>query len=197
MSGRQSTPPNVAPASLPLTPEQIRRVEINRLMAKARLRESESSASSSSAPNAHKKRPLQVTPAASTSPTAPAPLKRNNRLGNYFEYDLSKMVNSKGGFLVEDNDKSDERTRMLEQQRAEQRTAQKLDPRGCEIARLPCLARLSIDLRSNLSRSVFEPQMPGMWVCGYRPLVQENIWMFGLREMQGSQAREVQFTHKD
>jgi DNA-repair protein complementing XP-A cells len=132
MATRPSTPPNRAPAPLPLTPDQVRHVEINRLKAKAKLRESESLASSSTLPNAHNKRPLQVTPAASTSPTAPAPLKRNSRLGNYFEYDLSKMVNSKGGFLIEDNDKSDERTRMLEKQRAEQRTAQKLDPRECE-----------------------------------------------------------------
>jgi DNA-repair protein complementing XP-A cells len=144
MSLRPSTPPNDSPAPLPLTPEQVRRVEINRLKAKARLRESEPSASSSSAPNAHNKRPLQVTPAASTSPTAPAPLRRDNRLGNYFEYDLSKMVNSKGGFLVEDNDKHDERTRMLEQQRAEQRTAQKLDPRGCSSHEIGISACLSI-----------------------------------------------------
>ena len=115
------------------SPEQVRRVEINRLKAKAKLRERESAAqeasSSSSSRNVNNKRPLLVTPDVSKSPTAPAPLRRDNRFGNYYEYDLSKMVNSKGGFLLEDNEKTDERTKMLEKQRAEQRTAQKFDPR--------------------------------------------------------------------
>lgn len=32
-----------------------------------------------------------------------APLPRDSRLGKYFEYDLSKLHNSKGGFLTEDD----------------------------------------------------------------------------------------------
>lgn len=32
-----------------------------------------------------------------------APLPRNSRLGKYFEYDLSKLHNSKGGFLTEED----------------------------------------------------------------------------------------------
>ena len=132
---RPSTPPPRDP--LPtndLTPEQVKRFELNRLKAKARFRESELSTSTSSASsrNANNKRPLQVTPANSNSPTAPSKqpaLRKDNRFGNYFEYDLSKMVNSKGGFLIEDHDKIDERTKMLEEQRAAQRSAQKLEPR--------------------------------------------------------------------
>ena len=78
-------------------------------IAKARQREREEQASSSSSVNANGKRPLGVTPASSNSPTKPAPkLKRDSRLGKYFEYDLSKMVNSKGGFLVEDGKEIDE-----------------------------------------------------------------------------------------
>ena len=80
-------------------------------LAKARQREREEQAASSSSINANGKRPLGVVPADSTSPTAPKPppkLKRDSRLGKYFEYDLSKMVNSKGGFLVEDGKEVDE-----------------------------------------------------------------------------------------
>lgn len=68
----------------------------------------------------------------STSPTAPKPeakLKRDSRLGKYFEYDLSKMVNSKGGFLVEDNKEADEELRAKEKQRERERAQQTLDPR--------------------------------------------------------------------
>lgn len=141
---RPRTPPQrpVPGVAKDLTPEQLRRVELNRLKAKAKLREREAlqaeSSSSASSRNLNNKRPLQVTPADSTSPTAPprpesskqAPLKRDSRLGNYFEYDLSKMVNSKGGFLIEDLGAGDERIKLLEKQRADQRAAQKLDPRA-------------------------------------------------------------------
>jgi DNA-repair protein complementing XP-A cells len=65
----------------------------------------------------------------STSPTAPKPLKRDSRLGKYFEYDLSKMVNSKGGFLVEDGKEVDEDSRVKERERERQRAMQNLEPR--------------------------------------------------------------------
>lgn len=142
MDRPQTPPPRPVPnASVDLTPEQLKRIELNRLKAKAKLRERETaraeSSSSATSRNVNNKRPLQVTPAESTSPTAPprpessklAPLKRDSRLGSYFEYDLSKMVNSKGGFLIEDLGAGDERIKMLEKQRANQRAAQKLDPR--------------------------------------------------------------------
>lgn len=65
----------------------------------------------------------------STSPTAPKPLKRDSRLGKYFDYDLSKMVNSKGGFLVEDGKEVDEDLRAKERERERQRAKQNLEPR--------------------------------------------------------------------
>ncbi|KAG6845638.1 hypothetical protein H0H87_005845 [Tephrocybe sp. NHM501043] len=118
---------------LHLTPEQLKQIEINRLKAKARQREKEQEASTSaSALNANNKRPLGVTPAVSKSPTAPTtgsrPLKRDLRLGTYFEYDLSKMVNSKGGFLLEDGNEIDEDVRRKEKERERQRARQNLDP---------------------------------------------------------------------
>jgi DNA-repair protein complementing XP-A cells len=51
-------------------------------------------------------------------------------MGTYFEYDLSKMVNSKGGFLVEDGKEIDEDSRRKEKERELQRAMQNLDPRA-------------------------------------------------------------------
>jgi DNA-repair protein complementing XP-A cells len=89
--------------------------------------------------NANGKRPpLSVVLAASGgSPTAaskkPPPahgkLQRDSRLGKYFDYDLSKMVNSKGGFLVEDDKEADDDLKAKERERERQRAVQNLDPR--------------------------------------------------------------------
>jgi DNA-repair protein complementing XP-A cells len=85
--------------------------------------------SSSSAPNTNNKRPLNsVVSSDSKSPTAPQPLKRDSRLGKYFDYDLSKMANSKGGFLVEDDQEVDEQQRAKEMQREKERAKQNLEP---------------------------------------------------------------------
>lgn len=105
-----------------------------KLPAKANQRQREQDASSSSTPNANNKRPIGVTSATSNSPTAPQassskPLKRDSRLGKYFDYDLSKMVNSKGGFLLEDGKEVDEDVRRKEKEREKQRAMQNLEPR--------------------------------------------------------------------
>ncbi|KAG9014826.1 hypothetical protein FRB94_008984 [Tulasnella sp. JGI-2019a] len=134
---RPSTPPPVASSSrsVPLTPEQLKRIEINRLKAKARLRVTQEAQASSSTLNTNKKRPLTVTPADNTSPTAPnkkenAPLPRDTRLmGRYLDYDLSKMVDSRGGFLVEDRPGIDEEERKRLKARERERMKQNLDPR--------------------------------------------------------------------
>ncbi|KAH9921991.1 thioesterase-like superfamily-domain-containing protein [Epithele typhae] len=130
-SSRCTTPPPNPPSNISLTPEQVKRIELNRLKAKARQREREEQASSSSSVNANGKRPLGVIPATSTSPTgpkAPAKLKRDSRFGKYFEYDLSKMVNSKGGFLVEDGKEVDEELLTKEKERERQRAVQNAEP---------------------------------------------------------------------
>ena len=102
-------------------------------LAKAKQREREAASSTgSSSVNANNKRPLGVVSATSSSPTAPktqSKLKRDSRLGTYFEYDLSKMVNSKGGFLVEDGKEVDEELLAKEKERERQRTMQNLEPR--------------------------------------------------------------------
>lgn len=81
---------------------------------------------------------MGVIPATSNSPTAPTkgkehaghkPLQRDSRLGTYFEYDLSKMINSKGGFLVEDGKEVDEEFIRKEKEREKQRAQQALEPR--------------------------------------------------------------------
>lgn len=153
-TARFSTPLPRPAENLDITPEQVKRMELNRLkgkdmslpcilcthspilLAKARHREREMGAGPSSIPNSQGKRGMGVVPASSTSPTAPMPpskLKRDSRLGKYFEYDLSKMVNSKGGFLVEDGKEVDDQLRAKEKERERQRAMQNLDPRLSHI----------------------------------------------------------------
>jgi DNA-repair protein complementing XP-A cells len=102
-------------------------------IAKANQRQKEELAGSSSTLNVNNKRPIGVTSATSNSPTAPAkkdkPLERDKRLGTYFEYDLSKMQDSKGGFLVEDERPEDESAIRRAKERELQRLQQTLDPR--------------------------------------------------------------------
>ena len=159
---RPSTPPRRAldQSELQVTPERVRQIEINRLkgqlfltslsfsiskqcvctLAKAAQREREQQSSSSYFVNTTNKRPLIVTPAGQGSPTQPVsssskPLKRDSRLGTYFEYDLSKMVNSKGGFLLKEGGEADEdlRRKELERGREKQRKQHNLTIRMCSI----------------------------------------------------------------
>lgn len=157
-------------SKISLTDEQIKRIEVNRLkgeisievpmygsltishviLAKALQREARARAAiaeSASDVNGNNKRPLEVTAATSTSPTAPSkraydendkkdkdprPLKKNSRLSNYYEYDLSKMVNSKGGFLVDEaggpGKEVDEEVRAREKQRERERATKNAEP---------------------------------------------------------------------
>lgn len=133
---------------------QTKRVLSVFFLAKARQRDKEASALASavasSAPNANNKRPLSVVPAASGSPTGPSKnntssdkLQRDARLGKYFDYDLSKMVNSKGGFLVEDDKEANDDAKAKERERERQRAMQNLDPRMSSYALVPST---SVDL---------------------------------------------------
>jgi DNA-repair protein complementing XP-A cells len=131
---RPSTPPANASRAQDtlLTPERVRRIEINRLRAKAKQRQrEETEASSSSSTNASGKRPLSNN-AVTKSPTTPGkqkPLARDSRFGKYFDYDLSKMVNTKGGYLVEDDKEVDETMIAKEKQRERERAKHNFEPR--------------------------------------------------------------------
>ena len=74
-----------------------------------------------------------MTPATSTSPTAASkpigPLRRDARLGKYFDYDLSKMVNTKGGFLVDDEKEVTDDLRAKQREKERERAMQNLEPR--------------------------------------------------------------------
>jgi len=144
-------------------------------LAKARQREKEASASASavasSVRNANNKRPLSVVvPAASGSPTGPSKqnasaadkLQRDSRLGKYFDYDLSKMVNSKGGFLVEDDKEVDDEAKAKERERERERAVQNLEPRTCPFFFFTCVSGLPDERRchSHLPRCESKPQMP-------------------------------------
>ncbi|EXJ93931.1 DNA-repair protein complementing XP-A cells [Capronia coronata CBS 617.96] len=123
MSQRPSTPParvDAVQARASLTPEQVRRIEINRLKAKAlrEQRDAESAGSSSlQKPDgsvAGQKRTFETfsgVPAtirdarADGDPGRPLEAIRPARnFTKYVEYDLSKMTDTKGGFLTADDD---------------------------------------------------------------------------------------------
>jgi len=128
---RHTTPPRrtVDTSTLQVTPEHVRQIEINRLKAKAAQRQRESEASSSSIVNPNNKRCLTSTrPGQEPQSTSVAsPLNRDSRLGTYFEYDLSKMINSKGGFLVNDGGNVDTDLKRKEKEREIQRNIHNLD----------------------------------------------------------------------
>jgi len=103
-------------------------------IAKAAQRQRELEASSSSTVNPNNKRPLAPMrpgqePPSNSVASSSRPLKRDSRLGTYFEYDLSKMVNSKGGFLVDDGGNVDEGLMRKEREREVQRNVHNLDLR--------------------------------------------------------------------
>lgn len=52
------------------------------------------------------------------------PLPRDSRLGKYFEYDLSKLHNSRGGFLTAEDAEGDRIKSVVELARAKQRELQ-------------------------------------------------------------------------
>ncbi|ETI24759.1 DNA repair protein [Cladophialophora carrionii CBS 160.54] len=121
MPARPSTPPPQATAKpqSPLTPEQVRRIEINRLKAKA-LREQREAEVAATAPlrrsdssAAGQKRSY------ATYSEAPAATNRDARneanrpleaiqparnFAKYVDYDFSKMADTKGGFLTQEDD---------------------------------------------------------------------------------------------
>lgn len=99
--------------------------------------------------------------ASSTSSPAPKPdpkLKRDSRLGKYFEYDLSKMVNSKGGFLLEDDKEADAELRAKEKERERERAKKALEPRMYSYTDYG-RSTLIIPLRSCLSGARPEPEV--------------------------------------
>ncbi len=126
---RPATPP-IQPAPVeaksPLTPEQIRRIEISRLKAKAlrEQREAEYAARNPSPPSlsrssssiAGQKRPFAAfnsqTPATNRDAkkdqaTSDRPLdaiQPARNFAKYIEYDFSKMTDTKGGFLTAEDD---------------------------------------------------------------------------------------------
>jgi hypothetical protein len=103
--------------------DQIRLAQLSRLKAKqairskalAQTRRSASPPSGAAGPSV----PKSSRNAAAAGDALPA-LERDPRLGQYFEYDLSKMVNSRGGFLVDDDEGLGEQA-AIEKRRQEER----------------------------------------------------------------------------
>ncbi|OGE56872.1 hypothetical protein PENARI_c002G00476 [Penicillium arizonense] len=126
MSERPSTPPpqpegsgaGVLPRG-PITPEQKRRMEINRMKAKA-LREQREAELAQAAPRASQSaqgakrsfatmtasnQPANVRDArANTSSDRPDSIRPARNFTSYVDYDFSKMTDTKGGFLTQEDD---------------------------------------------------------------------------------------------
>lgn len=88
-----------------LTPAQARQAALNRLKAKAK---HSTPATDANQTYVHNKSGAPANArnmvAEQAAPVEDAPLRRDPKLGKYFEYDLSKLRNSRGGFLTEDDD---------------------------------------------------------------------------------------------
>ncbi|KAL7420842.1 DNA repair protein rad14 [Cryptotrichosporon argae] len=113
-----------------LTPAQARLAALNRLKAKQKLT-APAPGSSSSSRNAGGP-PLVHKPGAAPASArnmvaqqqekeAAAPLRRDPGLGKYFEYDLSKLHNSRGGFLTEEDLEGDRIKSVVELARQKER----------------------------------------------------------------------------
>lgn len=167
--------------------------------AKARQREREQSAASSSATNANNKRPLAVERDGSKAVSGQKgerKLKRDSRLGKYFDYDLSKMVNTKGGFLVEDDKDADAELRAKERERERERARQNMEPRAC-FGLTRTLIRLMLTFRSYIPRSQPQSEMSRMRIGGHRRYLQEGLWLCCVQLMQELDTGEIQSSDKN
>ncbi|WVO21396.1 DNA repair protein [Cryptococcus decagattii] len=129
--------PTTAPA---LTPDQARLAALNRLKAKNKLAASTSSSNTvgPSTGNHGNGGPAYVNRREAVPSSArnmvhqqaeadkakPLPLRRDPSLGKYFEYDLSKMRNSRGGFLTEEDKEGDRIKSLAELAREKERQLQ-------------------------------------------------------------------------
>lgn len=115
-----------------LTPQQARLAALNRLKAKQKLSNTSSTSNDASEGPGYvnKSAPLPSSArnmvaeqqAAAEEPNAPLP--RDSRLGKYFEYDLSKLHNSRGGFLTQEDEDGDRIKSVIELAREKQREKQ-------------------------------------------------------------------------
>ncbi len=111
-----------------LTPAQARAAALNRLKAKAKLSAPAASSSRSlvnnAAPVPTNARNMVSAQADADAASSTAPLRRDPKLGKYFEYDLSKLHNSRGGFLTEEDLEGDRIRTVVETARQKEREKQ-------------------------------------------------------------------------
>ncbi|CED84974.1 DNA excision repair protein XPA/XPAC/RAD14 [Phaffia rhodozyma] len=119
-------------AFMPPDPSAAKLASLNRLKAKQSIRASALAAQKNKPPSPKKTsggpttQPKDSRDATKGLKPAELPkLTKDPRLGNYFEYDLSKMVNSRGGFLVEDDEGNSEKAILERRRREEREQAQK------------------------------------------------------------------------
>jgi DNA-repair protein complementing XP-A cells len=108
--------------------------------------------------------------------------KEKSQFGVYFDYDLSKMANSKGGYLIEDGNQIDEEALRKEKVREQQRALQSQEPRMIP-SNLRIRGDCIDDYPSCLFRSLIESKMQGMRENRYRRYYEEGVWMSCLQVM--------------
>lgn len=116
-----------------LTPAQSRLAALNRLKAKAKVTAAASASAAGPSNHAlvHKRaavpsnaRDMVAQQASADATDANAPLPRDPKLGKYFEYDLSKLHNSRGGFLTAEDLEGDRIKTVVELAREKEREKQ-------------------------------------------------------------------------
>ncbi|WVO14578.1 DNA repair protein [Cryptococcus depauperatus] len=140
-----STDPTLK-VSASLNPAQARLASLNRFKAKNKIastsnaRPSKASESERSYVNKREAMPSSarnmVQQQVEAEKAKPMPLRRDPSLGKYFEYDLSKMKNSRGGFLTEDDLNADRIKTVTELARERERQLQQIQE-GEEPAIIP------------------------------------------------------------
>jgi DNA-repair protein complementing XP-A cells len=108
--------------NISLTPEQIKRIEENRLKAQAKLKEKQRREElQSNSTNAEKKDTQGI-----ITNIEDKKLRPMRQFQNYVEYDFSKLKDSRGGFLIEEQSDENSKNRKWEQPEPE---LEALEPR--------------------------------------------------------------------
>lgn len=140
-------------ATSTLTPEQRERIEQNRLKALEKLKT---------------KRKATDVAETGSSDDVKKPLPKRSRWTKYYEYDLSTMVDSKAGFIVEDTLEDDKvKSRREETAKIVQFIRMLSYLSAGQSGNNWALTWPFCAISSNVCRSDRESKMPGLWFHGY------------------------------
>ena|ERR1044071_5681509 len=99
--------------NITLTPEQVKRIEENRLKAQAKLREKQKQELQNNSTIAEQRDTQGIT-TNNVNSTEEKKLRPMRKFQNYVEYDFSKMKDTRGGFLLEEQNEKNTNKRKYE-----------------------------------------------------------------------------------